>query len=389
MSESVESLLDCICGMIAKRIDIRRLADARRRHADVLAGRQTDCLPLVFNAPPPEARDWPRFGWDERFHDPDKSLFMQLRENVLPAVCGNGDCCPGVRGDLGVIICMSVFGVKWQVTRENRSIVTQYVPKDALAALEVPEDVSALGVLPRMIEHMEHHRRELGRRGLGGLVDVYHCDQQGPFDIAAQTRGHEIFVDLYEDGDFVRALMAKCADAYVKVTRLCKAISGERIGGAGNAVGVWMEAGAVRMCGDSDILVGAEAHREFIQPYQRAALEALGGGWLHYCGGWEGTSRSEGLHLHESYAEIASLRGLNWTTARDWMGEMRKLRRLGVAHIGQVPRGKDEPLEAYFLRALEPYEDRAGFLFQWPDLRPGEHERAVDVWRCAQDEKFG
>lgn len=99
MPEPVQALLDRICEMIRKRIDIRRLADARRRHADVLAGRTTDYLPISFNAPvPTECDNWPRFGWDERFYDPDKSLFMQLRDLVLPFV-GNCDACVGVRGD--------------------------------------------------------------------------------------------------------------------------------------------------------------------------------------------------------------------------------------------------------------------------------------------------
>jgi hypothetical protein len=389
----VEGLLDRVCERIARRADARRIAAARRRHADVMAGRETDYLPMIFAAgAPEEAAAWPGFGWDERFYDPAKSLFMQLKEMVLPRVCGESDYVPGVRADLGTINCQTVFGARWRVTGENRSVITHYVPKETLAAWEAPDDVSGLGVMPRVVEHMEHHVDALRRRGLGGVVDVFHCDQQGPFDIAAMTRGHDIFVDLYEDGDFVHHLMRMCVEVYVAATRLCKRIAGEAVGGAGNAVGVWMEAGAVRMCGDSDILVSEAMFREFIQPYHRQALEELGGGWLHYCGGWEGTGRAEGLHLHEAYAEIPLLRGLNWTTGRDWLGEMKKLARLGVVHVGTLPRPRPEPLEAYFRRALSPYGGRSGLLFgamgEGPWLWEGEEARAMDTWHRVQDEVF-
>jgi len=391
LPDNIESLLDRVCELIAAAADTRRIADARRRDGAVMAGREADYLPIAFAAPlPEEARDWPGFDWHERFFDPAKSLFMQLREMVLPRVLGGGDYVPGVRADMGTINCQSVFGVEWRVTRENRSAVTRYVPKDVLAHFESPEDVRGMGVIPQMVEHMAHHAAALADRGLGGIVSVHHCDQQGPFDIAAMVRGHDIFVDMHDDGDFVHRLMRACTEVYVKVTELCKAVSGERVGGPGNAVGVWMDAGAVRMCGDSDILVGAPAYREFIQPYQREAFDRLGGGWLHYCGGWPGTGRSEGLHLHDAYAEIGSLRGLNWTTARDWLGEMRKLRRLGVVHVGTVPRLAGEGLADYFRRVLSCYERRSGLVFggTWdgPELRAGEHARAVETWHRVQDE---
>jgi len=329
----------------------------------------------------------PAFNWAEQWHDPDKSLYEQLK-GVLSAVAGGSDAVPGVRADMGVINCMTVFGAKYVVPEHTKPVISRYVPKQALRDFQVPQEVSSFGVMPRMIEHMEHHLAVLRDRGLGGLVSVYHCDQQGPFDIAAQARGHEIFVDLYEDADFVHELMAKCTQVYAAVSRLCKRINGEPLDG-GNTVGVWMQNGGVRMCGDSDILVGAAQYKEFIQPYQREAFEQFGGGWLHYCGGWKGTGRMEGLHLHELYAEIEGLRGLNWTTGRDWLGEMRRLKNLGLVHIGGVPRNDGESLEEYFRRALSPYDRRCGMIFQHPELKGREADVALEAWHSAQDEIFG
>jgi hypothetical protein len=335
----------------------------------------------------PEAKDLPSFDWAERFHDPAKSLYMQLKDDVLPRVASGCDAVPTVRPDLGVINCMTVFGAAYGVPAHTRTVITQYVPKERLAAFDVPDDIRCLGVMPRVVEHMEHHVAVLQRLGLWQAVRLTHCDQQGPWDIAAQTRGHDIFLDVYEDPAFVHDLMKKCVKVYVAVSRLCKQYDPSPVGG-GPGGGFWMSNGSVRMCGDSDILISAGQHREFVAPYEQEAFRAMGGGWFHYCGGMPGFKRREGLHLHEIFAAIPDLHGLNWTTAGDWLGEMRRLRGWGVCHVGTLPRGDGEALADYFRRVLEPYPTRTGLIFDGPDLQPDEVGGAIDLWRKIQDEKY-
>ena len=388
MGEDANGLLDRVCGLIAERIDPERIERAKRRQAAMFAWRESDAMPILLGRAVPEAADLPGFDWAARWHDPGKSLYMQLKDDVLPKVAAGGDSVPAVRANLGVINCMTVFGAEYDVPAHTLPAITRYVAKETLREFEVPEDVSGLGTMPRVVEHMEHHRAALAARGLGDAVRVIHCDQQGPFDIAAQARGHDIFTDLYDDPAFVHGLMRKCTEVYVAVSRLCKGIDGSPLaGGAGSAL--WMENGAVRMCGDSDILISAAQHREFVAPYEQDALDAMGGGWLHYCGGMPGFRRREGLHLHEVYAGIEGLRGLNWTTAGDWLGEMKRLRALGVVHVGSLPRGEGETVETYFRRMLEPYESRTGLILDGPWIGPEEADGAVETWRRVQDELYG
>jgi uroporphyrinogen-III decarboxylase len=391
MPVNVQSLLEDICTRIASRVDREKVERARHRHAAVMDGRKTDYLPIVVEAALPELAGMPTFDWNERFHEPDKSLCEQLK-TVLVRASADGDAMLSVRPDLGTINCQSVFGVKFAVPEHTRTVVTEYASKEAILEFAVPEDISGQGVMPRMVEHLQHHMAVLRRFGLSDVVSVYHCDQQGPFDIAAMTRGHDIFLDMYEDPDFVHSLMEKCTDVYMKVSRLCKKLNGEN-DGAGDASGVWMSRGAVRMCGDSDILVSADLYRQFIQPYQAKAFRELGGGWLHYCGGEPGYSKAEGLHLHEAYSEIEGLKGLNWTTAGDWASEIRKLRKLGLVYIGGFHRENGESLDAYYRRLLSALDSRDGLIFghAWgsgPTLREDEYRIAAEVWRKVQDEIF-
>lgn len=387
MPEDVERLLDRVCDLVGRRIDMDRIAAAKRRQADMLAMRPSDSIPIQFVREVAEAAALPDFDWAERFHDPAKSLYMQLKTLVLPRVAADGDTVPAVRADTGVVNGMSVFGADYTVPAHTKPVITRYVPKEALAEFEVPDDVSGLGVLPRMVEHSRHHRAALKARGLWDAVRLTHCDQQGPFDIAAQARGHDIFTDLYDDPPFVHALMAKAVQVYVAVSRLCKSLDPSPIAGGGGSE-FWMDNGTVRMCGDSDILISAAQHREFVAPYQQEAFRAMGGGWLHYCGGVPGFKRREGLHLHKGYAGIDGLRGLNWSTAGDRIGEMKRLRGLGLCNAAGLPRGEGERLADYFRRALEPYPERTGLIFDGPEVRPDEADGAVDLWRKTQDEIY-
>jgi len=381
----VASLLDRVLDLVAARLDPARVADARRRQADMFALRPSDFLPIIPRGDVPETAGLPDFDWARQFHDPAASLYQQLKDHVLPGLAGGGDFVPAVRPDTGVINGMTVLGAAFDVPAHTRPVITRYVPKESLAAFDVPDDVSALGCIPVMLEHARHHRSALAERGLAEHVRVAHADQQGPFDIAAQARGHEIFIDLYEDPAFVHALMEKCAQVYVAISRLSKSVDPAPVaGGAGSYF--WMDTGTVRMCDDSGILISADQHRAFAAPTMAKALAAMGGGWMHYCGGMPGFNRKEGLHLHEVYAGIEGCRGLNWTTAGDWLGEMRRLRGLGLCHVGTLHRLDGEPLEACFRRALGVYPDRTGLIFDDPVLRPGEADRAADLWRHLQED---
>ncbi|KKT04476.1 MAG: hypothetical protein UV78_C0032G0008 [Parcubacteria group bacterium GW2011_GWA2_43_17] len=385
MDNNVEQLIDMVCEKISKYLVPKRIATAKRRMAGVLAEQPVDYLPMVvITKTVASVEQLPEFDWAQQWHDPAKSLYMQLKNNILPCIVGGGDFVPAVRADTGVINCMSLFGVKFDVPSHTKPVVTEYLSKDEILCANIPDEISSLGIMPHMIRHMEYHKAALQRRGLAEHILLGHCDLQGPFDIAAMVRGHDIFTDMYEDPDFVHHLMRLSTSAYIAVAKLCKKISGEPLN-HGISDGIYMENGVGRICGDSDILVSKDMHQQFIAPYHAHVLDAFGGGWLHYCGGRKGFNRAEGLHLHESYAALPKLRGLNWTTGRDWVAEMRRLKGLGVVYIGWMPRDEGQSLEDYFRMVLSPYDTKGGFVFGWPELTAVEVDLAMDVWHTIQD----
>jgi hypothetical protein len=365
-------------------LDGDRIAVARRRQADMLGWRDSDYIPVVYGGRCEELADAPDFDWAEQFADPSASLYMQLKDVVI-AASGDGDYVPTVRADTGVVNGPSVLGAPCAVPAHTKPVCNGHVPKEQLAEFEAPEDISHLGVIPTMVEHTEHHLAALTSTGLAELVPVRHCDTQGPFDIAAQARGHdELFLDMYVDPDFVHDLMAKSLDIYVKMNLLCKSMAGHPVD-SGPANTYWMDPGSVRLCDDSGILISAEMYEQFCADYVRRAYEPFGGGHLHYCGGVPEGGRPEGLHLHEVYCSIDGLRGLNFTTGGDWPVEVKKVMDRRVAYIGGLPRGEDEPLEEYFRRVLSLCPGRKGMILH-SSPRPGEQDRFLDTWHAVQDE---
>ncbi len=387
MSTDVKPLLKRVLDLAGDALDADRIATAKRRQSDMLGWRASDYVPMIFGRGVPELADLPDFDWAEQFHDPAASLYMQLKDLLISAA-GGSDYVPTVRADTGVVNGPSILGAPYGVPSHTKPVCTGHVPREQLVEFEVPDDISGLGAMPTMVEHTEHHLAALAEAGLGDLVGVRHCDTQGPFDIAAQARGHdEIFLDMYVDGDFVHELMAKCVDVYVKLSTLSKDLAGDPID-SGPANEYWMDPGSVRLCDDSGILISPEHYAEYCAPYVEQAYEPFGGGWLHYCGGVPEGGRPEGLHLHEIYCDISGLRGLNFTTGGDWPAQVRKVIETKVAYLGALPRGGDEPMADYFRRVLELCEPRVGMIFGY-GVRADEADRAMDTWHAVQDELWG
>ncbi|HUS48010.1 MAG TPA: hypothetical protein VM098_07820 [Phycisphaerae bacterium] len=384
MREDAKSLLRRTLELACELIDADRVATAKRRQADMFAWRRSDYVPITFGAEVEALRHLPDFDWARQFAEPAVSLYMQMKD-VIRASVGGSDYVPTVRADTGVINGPSILGAPFKVPAHTKPVISGHISKDRLAAFEVPDDIRGLGVIPTMVEHTQHHLAALAEAGLADRVGVRHCDTQGPFDIAAQAYGHdEIFLGLYVDGDFVHELMAKCTDIYITLSRLSKQLAGHPIG-QGYANEYWMDPGSVRLCDDSGILVSAEQYAEFLAPYLGKAFEPFGGGWIHYCGGIPDGNRPEGLHLHELYCAVPNMRGLNFTTGKDWPAEIGKVIASKVVYLGGLPRGEDEPLDGYFRRVLSLCDGRRGMIFS-ASVRPDELPAAMGTWHRLQDE---
>ena len=389
MSRDAKDLLKRALEVAGELIDPERVAVSKRRQGASFAWREDEYLPLLFARPIEALAGAPDFDWTEQYNDPAASLYMQLKGMTLRAGGSGSDWVPTVRADTGVINGPTVLGAGWDVPAHTKPVINVRVSKEDLAAFEVPDDVSSLGVIPQMVEHTQHHLAALAEAGLAGRIGVRHCDIQGPFDIAAQARGHDdIFLDMYTDVEFFHDLMAKSLDIFIKLARLSKSLAGDAAD-RGYANEFWMDAGSVRLCDDSGILISAEMYAELVAPYVEAALAPFDGGWIHYCGGVPDGNRPEGIHLHEIYSSIPRMRGLQFTTAGDLAAEIGKLIARKVNYLDYLPRRPGEPLEDCFRRWLACCTDGRRGMLPSIQLRENEFDAAMETWHTVQDEVFG
>ncbi len=104
---------------------------------------------------------------------------------------------------------------------------------------------------------------------------------RSPLDAANGIRGDDIFVDMYEAPDRVKALTNCCVDCELAIERtLAQYIKAPADWGVGH-MGFVMPPGDVWVNGDPVALISREMMIEFEQPYTGRLFTETGGGFFH------------------------------------------------------------------------------------------------------------
>ncbi|MGQ9731884.1 MAG: uroporphyrinogen decarboxylase family protein [Candidatus Zipacnadales bacterium] len=351
-----------------------RLPTARARQAAVWQGREPDYLPLLC-----ETAGQPWDGQDytlaEQVEDPDKMLHEALR-NVEPLLPVQSDAVLSIRPQFGVGTLTTPFGCEYELSaRYGSPWVIGHASKADLSRIE-PTDIDLDdSLVPRVCEVIRHFRKVLGDR-----LAVYMADTQSPFDIAHQTRGHELFTDLYDDPPFVHHLMELTTHVYIEASRRFKETIGEELTQGHYSGNLYMEGAGVRLCDDSGVLLSPAALEEFVFPYHQRALAAFGGGWVHWCG--------FAPQLVDGYLQLPAVKAINFGQPElyDPAEILARVLEAGKVYYGPWPRHPEEELGAYFDRLLACLRgQKQGLILV---LNAGsEVERAMEEWHAAQERR--
>jgi len=310
------------------------------RQTAVWEGREPDYLPLLAEAAG-QPWDGEEFTLAEQAADADKMLHEALL-GASPLLPVQSDSILSIRPQFGVGLLATPFGVEYELSaRYGSPWVRKPVSKETLAAMEPTDIRLEESLVGRACEFLRHFRRELGDR-----LAIYLPDTQGPFDIAHQVRGHDIFTDLYDDPPFVHHLMELATTVYIEATRALKEALGEPLSSGHHGGALVMATGGVRMCDDSGVLMPPKAIAEFVTPYHQRALQPFGGGWVHWCG--------NAPQLFEAYVPLPEVKAINFGQPEfyDPARVLPRLREAGKAYFGSWPRLPGEETDAYFDRLL-------------------------------------
>jgi len=335
MNREIKKLLKIIDQK--KRID----SQGKERIANVLENKEVDYLPLIFWKPQNVSVPGKTFNMEEQFFDKEKMLYGHLEE-IADCAQNAFDAPICIRPNFGTIFIPAMFGLEYKVPKDTFAWLISHLNKNEIKKFEFP-NLDEIDILKKAIEYIQFFQRELPE-----WIHVYLPDTLGPFEIAHAVYGDNIFYDLYDDPEFVHHLLELCLTMYIQVTEKLKKVIGEERGSCyhGHALvrGIYMRNGGTRISEDSATLISPKHIDEFVIPYDKKALNAFGGGFVHFCG--------ENDYLLESFLKLDEVRAINLGNPEmyDFDITMQKFVDYRKCYFGLWPKEESETLEEYIFR---------------------------------------
>lgn len=299
--------------------------------------------PLLLSCPlTPEQAAFPGYNLKEIHFDSEKNLINGLK-GAFSVKNGGREAVPSVRANMGCGIVAALFGLEPRLFEDKMPWVQDRLTKEQLSKTE-PDGLTVTPEFERALEHMRFAAVRLGESG----VRVYPLDIQGAFDTAHIVFGDDIFYELYDDPPFVHHLLDLSAAAAIKAFRLCLEVipGSERSVAHYNNLVIPRSKGGIKISEDTSTLVCAEHVAEFVAPYTHRILEAVGGGYIHWCG------RSEPLCRAMLAEPLAWAINLGNPEKHDMDQLLADTAAAGKLYYGHVPKAEGEDVYGYFLRIL-------------------------------------
>jgi len=320
-----------------KRID----PQGKGKIADVLENKEVDYLPLIFWKPQNISVPGNTYDMEEQFYDKEKMLYGHLEE-IAGCAQNAFDAPICIRPNFGTIFIPAMFGLKYELPKDTFAWITSHLTKDEVKKFKIPH-LSEVDMMKKAIEYLQFFKEELPE-----WIHVYLADTLGPFEIAHSVYGDNIFYEIYDDSSFIHYLLDLCIEMYIQVTEKLKKVIGEERGSCyhGHALvrGIYMRNGGTRISEDSATLISPKHIDEFVIPYDKKALNAFGGGFVHFCG--------KNDYLLESFLKLDEVRAINLGNPEmyDFDITMPKFVDYRKCYFGLWPKEESETLEEYIFR---------------------------------------
>jgi len=321
--------------------------DGEKKISQVLEGSKVDILPLIFWKPRNQTVPGWTYNMNEQFYDKEKMLYAHLEE-ILDCAEDIHDAVVCLRPNFGTIFIPAMLGLSFQVPRDTFAWLTSHLSKEEIKKISFP-DLDKNNLMQMAIEYLQYFQQSVPP-----WIHIYLPDTQGPFDIAHAIFGQEIFLAIYDDPDLVHHLMHISTELYIEVSKRLKKIINEPMDccyhGHALARGIYMGNGGTRISEDSATLLSPQHIDEYVIPYDYQALEAFGGGFVHYCGKHD--------YLLEAYMKMKGVRAINLGNPEsyDFEETMEKFLRYGKVYFGLWPKENQEDLEGYIWRLKDKTE---------------------------------
>jgi hypothetical protein len=132
-------------------------------------------------------------------------------------------------------------------------------------------------------------------------VTIYHPDCQGPMDCVELLYGSQLFLDIVEYPDLIKALLQVVTETYIQFIKKWMQL----VPPSKDYTIHWgtLMKGNIMLRDDSAMNFSPQMYTEFIRPYDQEILKTLNGGCVHFCG--------KGDHYIAKMSEMSDFYGIN------------------------------------------------------------------------------
>jgi len=283
----------------------------------------------------------PEYDFKQIFTDKEKMLCREARAACAMAN-GHSDIVPSIRANLGTGVTLACLGLEQEAFPDKMPWLKEHLTKEQIIRLS-PDDIQPRGSFARGLEMMDYFKEIMG-----DSLSVYVMDTQGPFDLAHLMLGDELFIQLYDDPQFVHHLMNICLELGIKTHRWMKEIIDESLTSLHHGNTLYSDSFGIRICEDTTVLLNPDHIEEFAISYSRRLAREFGGAWVHYCGYNE--------NLTDSILAAPEFKVLNFghipghEQEIDFYKNMEKFKKSGKINFNGWPKLPGESCEEFLLR---------------------------------------
>ena len=290
------------------KIDLSHVEEVRNRLLATIRYQRTD-RPPVFCFLPYEGKDFEPYPYEEAFYDPAKMMVNELlttgRTSLYHQVDLQDDSLYCIEANFGASIPASMFGAQIKVMGNEYPWVVPLDQEAIQRIIDAPPPDPRSGLGQRVIDQIDYFDAVLGEYPrCRAAIGIEFPDPQGPFCVAAQLWGPEIYVALHDHVETVRALLSKITDTMIAAYRLFLPKVCEHTGSSWHYSQDTLQKGKLCVRNDSAVLVSPRMYAEIIQPFDERLSETLGGISMHFCG--------DGTHLVDNLLSISGIQGLDF-----------------------------------------------------------------------------
>lgn len=271
---------------LEENLDYKAIQEKKQDTLDVLEFKSDKCISNFGGGKP---HQFERKSLKQGQDDMEVMLY-----NELVGVCGSigneSHALPSIRANYGTGTLPSLYGAKSKYMDEFMLPWCEHLNEEQLNEIANGKEIDlSCGYGARIIDTYDYYDKVLSEYpNINQCVPFFHPDLQGAFDVTHLMMGDEIYYKIYDDPDYVTALLDSVTDTYIRYMKKVMPLLHTDLSSTDGEYNYhWgtIYSGVVTLRDDTGVTIGQEMYNKFSLDYHKKIIAELGSISVHYCGG--------------------------------------------------------------------------------------------------------